>query len=98
MALSISVTMIAACIAAVLIIFVIICIVIWRALSVSSSSCAPRWQRSPLFGLLWQQHVRVKKAFDELVPVVFVACLVNPISQGPEPIDVDCVDVLKQQP
>jgi hypothetical protein len=53
MALSISVTVIAACIAAVLIIFVIICVVIWRALSVSSSSWAPRWQRSPLFGSLW---------------------------------------------
>jgi hypothetical protein len=40
----------------------------------------------------------MKKAFDELVPVVFIACLVYPISQGPETIDVDCVDVSKQQP
>ena len=96
MALYISVSVIAACIAAVLIIVVIVCIVIWRALSVSSSLCAQRWQRSPRFGSLWYQHVRMKKAFDELVPVVFVACLVYPISQGPKTIDVDCVDVSKQ--
>jgi hypothetical protein len=33
--------------------------------------------------------------FDELVTVVFIAFLVNPILQGPKMIDVDCVDISK---
>jgi hypothetical protein len=39
----------------------------------------------------------MKEAFDKLFPIAFIVCLIYPILQGPEAINVNCVNILKQQ-
>jgi hypothetical protein len=39
----------------------------------------------------------MKEAFDKLFPIAFIICLIYPISQGSEAINVNCVNILKQQ-
>ncbi len=39
----------------------------------------------------------MKEAFDKLFPIAFIICLIYPILQGSEAINVNCVNILKQQ-
>jgi hypothetical protein len=39
----------------------------------------------------------MEEAADKLCPIAFIICLVYPISQGSEAINVNYVDILKQQ-
>ena len=39
----------------------------------------------------------MKEAFDKLFPIAFIVCLIYPILQGPEAINVNCVNIMKQQ-
>jgi hypothetical protein len=84
-------------IALIIIIVVVICVMIGRAPSASSTLCMSQQYRPPCFQAFWYGRVRMKEAFDKLVPKAFIVCLIYPILQGPKVINVNCVDILKQK-
>ena len=66
------------------------------ASSVASTSCPPRRQRPPYFWPLRQGRGRMEETVHKLVPVIGIVCFVNPVAQGSESIDVDCVDIFEE--
>ena len=78
-----------------IVVIIVIYVVRGGASSIVSASCPPRRQRPPCFWPFWQGRVRMKETFYELIPVAFIVCLVNPVSQGSELINVDGVNIFK---